>query len=102
LVIGPYPLDIEPPPRGADLKISRSTLGPGIERYHWTKAGRPLTKIDVDLINIGEGAIYAYGEITYKDVFNIERFTRYRMMYGGGWAARDGVFTICEDGNEAN
>jgi hypothetical protein len=103
-VIGDFPLNIElidPPP---SIKKSQATLGAGDTSGHLTPAGRPLTKIEIDMIKSGTKAIYVFGEIKYQDIFKkTERTTHYRMMYGGGGGATpDGALIFCEEGNDAN
>jgi hypothetical protein len=103
IVIGEFPLNIElvhPPP---EIKKSQAILGAEDTTGHLTQAGRALTKIETDMIISGAKAIYVFGEIKYRDIFKIERTTRYRMMYGGGGgAAPDGALIFCEEGNDAN
>jgi hypothetical protein len=31
-----------------------------------------------------ELTLYAYGKVTYRDAFGNQRYTRYRLMHGGG------------------
>jgi hypothetical protein len=103
MIIEKFPLNIElalPPP---DIKQSQTAQGPGDSSSHSITAGRPLTKIETDVVIAGGMAIYVFGEIKYKDIFKTERSTRFRMMYGGGGgAAPDGALTFCEEGNDAN
>lgn len=48
----------------------------------------------------GSGAIYAFGEIRYRDAFDVQRRTRFRhMCWGEGVPA--GHMSPCPDGNEA-
>ncbi len=51
--------------------------------------------------NMPENAFYAFGEITYRDVFGNDRCTRFRYMLAG-FPKGDALLTPCADGNEAN
>jgi hypothetical protein len=103
VAIGEFPLNFKLESPGKDFKQSRSTLGPGIESGHWITAARALNQIEFEKINAGSAAIYVHGSIVYKDAFNIERFTHFRLMYGGGAGASPmGAMVFCEEGNDAN
>ena len=57
----------------------------------------------IDELNAGTHAIYVYGEISYRDAFGKERYTRYRLMH---ITAPEIIGTrinllFCHNGNEA-
>ena len=56
----------------------------------------------VSLLGTQHGTIYVYGEVRYRDIFGTERFTKYRLMYGGAEGERSGKMKPCDEGNEAN
>jgi len=45
----------------------------------------------VHLIGTKIGTVYVYGEIRYRDAFGKERYTKYRLMYGGADGGRKGL-----------
>ncbi len=77
---------------------SNLTLNPGnIQGFlsgYFTKG-----KTD-SLIKTGEVGVFTYGEITYRDAFGIERFTKFRYRYGH--LGNPYVVTVCAEGNESN
>jgi hypothetical protein len=102
-----WPLDpAKLPPIQTGHGGSKETLGPGMER---TKIDitppeiPPLTQDDIVGLTSGRLAIFVYGEMLYRDAFNIPRFTRYRLFTGGPTGIRGGGFLSAHDeGNEAN
>jgi type II secretory pathway pseudopilin PulG len=64
-------------------------------------ASDPLTPADLEGIRNSTRAIYAHGEICYLDVFNVPRFTKFRMVCTGE-SFSTGRFVFCGGGNEAN
>lgn len=83
---------------------SRFVFGPdGLGRYNI-----PLQSIigaanRIAAIKTGNGALYVWGEILYKDAFGKGQYTRFRHMIGGtaGWPS-DNLMTVCPEGNEAS
>jgi hypothetical protein len=47
--------------------------------------------------------LYVFGEVTYRDVFNIKRSTKFRFAIGGDYGTPDdGNLLVCNDGNEVD
>lgn len=64
--------------------------------------GRSLTPSETADIEAGVRAIYFYGRIEYKDIFNVAHYTDFRLSYSGRFPAVPGSsFNISEKGNEA-
>ena len=53
-------------------------------------------------IAAGDAAIFAVGEIFYKDVFGNPHFTKYRLIHGGDSMVSPGKFGPAAEGNEAD
>ena len=55
------------------------------------------------MLGAGTAILYIYGEVTYRDAYGNDQFTRYRLMYGGeSEIAEDMTLAICAKGNEAS
>jgi len=50
----------------------------------------------------GDAAIFAVGEIFYKDAFGNSHFTKYRLIHGGDSMVSPGKFGPAAEGNEAD
>ena len=61
----------------------------------------PVPPQAVHLLGTPAGTIYVYGEVWYIDVFEIERSTRYRLIYGGLEGVCDGRMSHDTGGNDA-
>lgn len=62
---------------------------------HWEKEwGSKIAK--------GNAAIFAVGEISYKDAFGNAHFTKYRLIHGGDSMTPPGKFGPAANGNEAD
>jgi hypothetical protein len=57
-----------------------------------------------DLIHSGQGVIFAFGEILYKDTdaSKVPRCTKYRLYHGGDSLAPEGKFAIAKEGNSTD
>lgn len=53
-------------------------------------------------IGEGDAAVFAVGEIFYKDVFGNSHFTKYRLIHGGDSMVSPGKFGPAAEGNEAD
>lgn len=71
----------------------------GVLSYKWTFT--EWKKEWSEMITKGDAAIFAIGEITYKDAFGKTRFTKYRLIHGGNARVSPGKFGIAAEGNEA-
>jgi hypothetical protein len=82
-------------PKSSSSKI----INPGENFYIHTS----LHSLNQDMINAiknGSSAVFVWGQVRYKDVFGIQRVTKYRWRYGiSGFPY---FLTTCEEGNEAN
>jgi hypothetical protein len=98
-----YPLVSPLPAKDAQLPPMPSVLGPGIGGSKMLFLNQLSSQQIADLRD-GTGAIYIYGEITYIDAFEVERFTRYRAMHHriGGVIGVSTDLSHTEEGNEAN
>jgi hypothetical protein len=57
---------------------------------------------DYTILADGAKAIYVYGEVRYKDIFNMEHYTRYRFRSTqSNFIEEDGRMQTCFEGNEA-
>ena len=50
----------------------------------------------------GDAAIFAVGEILYKDAFGNPHFTKYRLIHGGDSMVSPGKFGPAAEGNETD
>jgi len=98
LAIFPLIEDLALPPA-----LSRITVGPGSIFFLRARLSEPLGADHVDGLKSGELAIYVVGEIRYVDAFARDRWTNYRLIYGGprGIPPQNAMFSDTE-GNEAN
>ena len=96
----PGDIAFAPTPVGPDS--SRFVFGPGAEGRHsiplHTLIGEPEA---MSGLKAGEGALYVYGEIRYRDTFRRQVGTRFRFVIGGtvGWPS-DNRMVVCQEGNE--
>jgi hypothetical protein len=80
---------------------SRGTVGSNSHVEREMKFPNPLTIEYQNDIAAGKAAIYAYGRITYDDIYGKGHTTRFRYIYMGPWGGQHGM-QICGDGNEAD
>jgi hypothetical protein len=91
-----------PTPVGPDS--SRFIFGPdGLGRRNISLHSIIGAQTAIAAIKNGNGALYVWGEILYKDAFGEGQHTRFRHMIGGtaSWPS-DNMMTVCQDGNEAS
>lgn len=99
-----FPLKSLLPARDPNFMPVKSVLGPGIPSTKLIFMPQPLTAPETADLRAGNGAVYVYGEITYRDTFGKAWYTRYRVMhhpYGGAIGVSTDL-TFCDEGNEAN
>jgi hypothetical protein len=77
-------------------------LGPGVEKETSQKTTTPITIEYINRLNAGTHAIYAYGEITYRDIFGKKRYTMFRYYRNIITPSQGNRMTVCNEGNEAN
>jgi hypothetical protein len=80
-----------------------NNLGPGANFSKAIWFDRPLTTPEIADILSGTRAIYLYGRIEYRDVFEKPRFTNFRLRYNGAFPplTANVVFNFSESGNDA-
>jgi hypothetical protein len=79
-----YPLKITLPEAPPDFRKATETLAPSRVSIFVTSKSPPVQAQYIRLLGTPEGTVYVYGEIRYKDAFGTARWTKYRLMYGGG------------------
>lgn len=87
---------LEPP--SEPVPMSSDVLAPGRVSIMILAVPR-TTDGQEESIRGGKGAIYAFGQATYFDVFNIERQTDFRYMCHGDGLAK-GFMGPCQEGNK--
>jgi hypothetical protein len=92
-----YPLDEIPPTAPEDLLKGTQTLAPGRISIYVTPKKPPLPAQYLNLLGTRKFTLYVYGEVRYKDIFGRERYTKYRLIYGGTEGTRK---TTGKDGSE--
>ena len=84
------------------FRTAKSILPPGNHEIMVWKKEPPIPSKNLPLIGTPAGTIYVYGEIYYVDAFKKERFTKYRLIYGGPTGhSRQGFLMPNSEGNEA-
>jgi len=95
----PLPTDLGTP-ENTDRNRSMSILGPGDTSELGGPLNTLLTAEQEAQIRRGEYAMVLWGEIKYRDAFNIRRVTRFRYFCIGELIV-DGRFAPHDEGNEA-
>jgi hypothetical protein len=100
LHIAEYPLNkvlVQPP---QDAKYSPFIISPGSEQFLPNEIR--ITPEQLPVFGTIKATLYVYGEILYRDVFGIERFTNYRLLYGGDEGTFGAGLRPDLEGNEAD
>lgn len=97
-----YPLNVSLPTPSDDFQMAESILPPTGTHIMVLSRPLPIPAHALPMIGTPEGTIYVYGEIRYRDAFGAERYTRYRLIYGGEEGLRGGLLKPDTQGNEAN
>jgi hypothetical protein len=63
--------------------MSTSILGPGEEPHAMIRQYRAFSREAMRIIGTPQLTLYIHGRITYRDAFENERYTDYRLMFGG-------------------
>lgn len=97
------PLKSSLPARDPNMIPASSILGPGIPSTKLLFMPQPLTAQETADLRAGNGAVYVYGEIVYRDTFGKRWHTSYRLMhhpYGGAIGVSTDL-SFCDEGNDA-
>jgi hypothetical protein len=78
-----FPLKVALPTPAGGFNMSAAILAPNEKPHVLISGDAPVPAENVHLIGTPKGTIYIYGEIRYKDVFGVERHTKYRFIHGG-------------------
>jgi hypothetical protein len=99
-----FPLKSHLPARDPNFMPVKSVLGPGIPSTKLLFMPQALTAKEVADLRAGNAAVYVYGEISYRDTFGKDWYTKYRVMHHplGGAIGVSTDLTFCDEGNEAN
>jgi hypothetical protein len=83
---------------------SLTILGAGIVSRKRHSLPHRLTDEQIQGLRNGTLAIYAHGEISYRDIYGKAHFTRYRLMYSsrGGTIGVNTELTFTGEGNETD
>ena len=93
-----FPLDTELDPPEYPPTSSNSSLFPGEQVRQYATLPRALSQAETLAIKNGEIAIYVWGEVRYKDAFNKQRSTQFR-MYSTGADSTRGELAYHHEGN---
>jgi hypothetical protein len=88
------------PPTGSTVE----TLGPGATRKKFDIPPEAVPVLNARIIEDlrkGDRAIFVYGEVRYRDVFGLRRYTKYRLFIGGPTGLRGTSLAAHDEGNEA-
>ena len=84
VLVGDFPLQTDL--RVPAVPANRTVVPPAGNYGLSVTMEKPLTADQLQAIQKGRQAIYAFGEIAYEDAFGECRMTRYRFFYSGGGA----------------
>ena len=90
---------LPPSTQNGPLEMTHSSLGPGCIADQFHSAPRKLNPGDMDALLDGSTTIFVYGEIHYRDTFDVEHFIEYRFQVGGTVGIRGNQLAICQEGN---
>jgi hypothetical protein len=102
LIVTTFPPGNNIPPVDTSRKdISVEPLAPSRKSTKHEGGDVILEESIIREIREGGKAIYAYGEILYRDAFGYDRVTKYRYFAGGATGVRGGSMAAHEEGNHA-
>lgn len=103
ICIREYPLTSNLPAINIISNATRLTMSPGGITRKFVNMAHPLTAEEIEQLNTGTHAIYAYGNIIYQDTFKKNRFSNIRFYHNGTMAilGQTSAMWGCEEGNEA-
>jgi hypothetical protein len=76
-------------------------LPPGETFFQGTSTHQPISS-ERTAIAAGKRAVFIHVEIRYKDIFGVERYSRYRGKCTGEQSLGAGTFELCAGGSEAD
>jgi hypothetical protein len=82
------PLKVVLPSAPADLRKGTETLAPGRHSIFVAPKKPPLPPQFLQILGTPKFTLYVYGEVRYKDIFGMERSTKYRLIHGGAEGVR--------------
>lgn len=92
-----YPLREVLPSAPDDLRKGIEPLASGRISIFVAPRKPPLPPENLAQLGTAQFTMYVYGEIRYKDIFDKERFTKYRLIHGGNEGVRK---TVGKDGSD--
>lgn len=101
ITVWAHPLEGDLPSLPVDpVRSASAVLHAGGRLRTEGKFSRPVSAEKRAAIASAELAIYVYGHVKYRDVFDKERFTIFRFMYHGPWGGTQDL-AVCPEGNDA-
>ncbi|QOJ34144.1 MAG: hypothetical protein HRU82_03885 [Nitrospira sp.] len=98
----PFPLREEPPGPDPSSPMIKTVIAPGADFVAEHKGPPILTAKAIAAIQDGsQYRLYAWGQVLYRDIFGINRTTKFRFMHGGPDIS-PGTMHYCEEGNDAD
>lgn len=99
-----YPLTSRLPAKILTGMISKTSLGPGHGASKTVAIPHPLTPKEIADLRTGKSAIYVYGDIRYRDVWNNDRFVVYSYFHNfmAGNVGVSATLLSTPEGNDAN
>lgn len=87
------------PPSSDPIDVTATSLAAGAPTNQFISAPRPLKDGEREALIDGSKTLWVYGEMRYRDTFNVERITEYRFQVGGK-AGLSGIrMAISPEGN---
>lgn len=98
-----FPLTGNLPGKQEGFFMTKSSIAPGGITNKNVRLPHPLSEEEITRLRNGTGAIYVFGDISYKDAFGVDRITNFRFMHGTmtGAIGVSTDMTICGEGNDA-
>lgn len=72
------------PPSSEPIEVTKTSLAAGAITIQVISGKRPLRPGEREALLDGSKTLWVYGEMRYRDTFDIERITEYRFQVGGG------------------
>jgi hypothetical protein len=96
-----FPLKVELSDAPSDFVMGRSVMGPGNYSTQPITLGVPMSNRSLKELSEKRAAIYIYGRVTYRDIFNVPQETRYRLFFRGDNFSAESPLSPYTEGNEA-